>query len=195
MIKYHENIDNEIKKKIDSSELNIVCSKGCSTCCENVHISVFPEELNIIVRSLNNLNYKTRNSIAKKINLIDKTWKSSGSISFKSDAIEDIQLFMNNQHKINSYVCPLLQNGICLIYENRPAVCRVYYSSNENLCQSLNADMNYKDVYYKYYTPYISTDNDQIMLPFSLFRNIDFINNKFVNVVKTKYKKQIDNKS
>ena len=190
MIKYHEDIDNEMESRLNSSELTKACNKGCSTCCENVHISVFPEELNIIVRNLNSLNYKTRSNIAKKINLIDKNWKSSGNISFNSDEINNIQLFMNNQHKINSYSCPLLNNGSCLIYENRPAVCRVYCSSDENLCKSLNADMNYQDIYQKYYTPYISTENGKTMLPFSLFRNIDFIDNKFVNIVKNKYKKQ-----
>jgi len=190
MIKYHENIDNEVKRKLDLSTSNIACNKGCSTCCENVHISVFPEELNIIVRSLNDLNYKIKNTIAKRINTIDKNWNGVGTKSFNADAIEDIQLFMNNQQKINSYTCPLLSNGACTIYENRPAVCRVYCSSNENLCKSLNADMNYQDVYQKFYTPYISTENNKVMLPFSLFRNIDFINNKFVNVIKDKYRKQ-----
>lgn len=178
-IKFHQNIDNQIKQLLDSDHRIPACKQGCTVCCEKVNLFGAYEEIPTIVRALNNLDFKKRKLIAKQIKTIDANWQGSGSI-FTSDTLtEEQRKQMNSVINDNSYSCPLLIDGRCVIYKNRPVVCRTYFSSSSNLCHSWNADMNFaKNIDVK--GQYMDKHTGIPITPMPLFRNIDFIDNKFI---------------
>lgn len=181
MINFHKNIDIDVDQRLKSSTFQIACKKGCSKCCHNVFLCVSENEINSIVRSMNSLNFKIRKKIAKVISEIDKKWISKGTVTLNT--IDDFNKYLIQQQKLNSYTCPLLLNNQCSIYQDRPAVCRIYHSSNESLCENLNADMNYIDIYKKY-VQISENESGKSIMPSPLFRNIDFKDNKFISIWK-----------
>ena len=184
MIKFHKKIDEIVEKEIADLKIKPVCQSGCSECCRKVHISVFPEEINTIVEALNSMDFKVRKAIANKIAIIDKNHFGKKSLLFSNSDISEMQNHLHEQQKQNSYECPLLHGDKCLIYHDRPAVCRTYYSTDSELCKTLNGDIKITKAYENNTTTYIMKTDNNTVLPMSLFRNIDFKKNKFINLVK-----------
>lgn len=158
------------------------CKKGCNACCESVTVLARPEEMAPLVRAINRLDKNVRKNIALKIKDIDTTWISLPKHidSDKYDAEKSI-----NHLRELAYRCPLLGANGYLIYNDRPLACRAYFSTNPNLCINWSADINLisnfaVDIGWR------SLD-DRIVLPMPLFRNIDYIDNRFVDLTKGKF--------
>lgn len=87
------------------------CSAGCWYCCKNWLVKGTIPELLLIAKKLNTLPIELRISIAKKL--------------------EDFAGAKNYTETL----CPFLINNLCIVYEERPLICRLYTSKNKNLCK------------------------------------------------------------
>ena len=96
-IKLVEKVDAFSDKVLREYADEIVCNKGCSSCCAKV-LSFFPVELLYIVDYIKN-------------NDVD--------IQLISDNIKAIE-----ENKLHS--CPFLDNDECIIYDVRPIICRTF---------------------------------------------------------------------
>jgi len=197
MKKSYSNFFKEVDKIIDSliQEKNIknkiICKKGCTICCESVNLFVFPQEIFLIVNALNKLPFKQRKEIAKKIKNIDKEWdlkvRNKGSKRFNGPLPADLLQEMLYEVR---YRCPFLFGNTCIIYENRPTVCRSYFSDNLEACKKESVFYNLIDEVKKSIYKEYPTDNKDIPI-IPLLRNIDFKNNKFIVINPDKLRKQI----
>lgn len=75
----------------------LTCRKGCSSCCR--HISLFPVEAVHIRIAMEDVNEKTVEKIRQRA----------------MDLLDD-----------PDGECPLLDEGICLLYPSRPVICRTH---------------------------------------------------------------------
>lgn len=184
MIKFHNDLDLSVKQafeyiqKIDPSRAP-VCQRGCTVCCENVYFEIFLDEMPVFISALNKLPFKLKKQIAKNIAAITEMYILNGGRTnpvidkeaCDSKAVEAFRL---------KYRCPLLVSGGCVIYPDRPAACRTYFSTNKSLCENWNADMNVSNVIDDHIKHFIDLQSGLTILPMHPFLNIEFIGNKFV---------------
>lgn len=117
-----------ISKEYLQGKQNHPCKMGCSECCSDVFL-IFPEEYALIECGINNLqddqllivfqnstNYY--NVITEKIPYFEDMF-SDDFFNKNYDEILDIL------EKIK-IPCPFLVNNLCIIYEYRPTICRMY---------------------------------------------------------------------
>ncbi len=99
---------------IDSklSKENFACKKGCYYCCIGWKVNATLPEILLIIQGLNNLSEKKRVDVYKRL----KEFEKEKDITLKP--------------------CPFLEEKLCIIYENRPFICRTYVSYDENLCKN-----------------------------------------------------------
>lgn len=96
--------DKAIEKNVKENNVNFVCCKGCSICCEDMELPILNFEMLVIQNYIKNL----------------------CNSEIKDGLINSINVFNNRQHG-----CPFLVNKICGIYEVRPIVCRIFYMQQE----------------------------------------------------------------
>jgi len=179
---FFQKINSRINNLIQQKNIRdkIICKKGCTICCEKVNIFVLPQEIFLIVNALNKLPFNKRKEIAKRIKKIDEEWdknvKNKGTHRITGETAENL---INEMVYGIRYRCPLLFEKICIIYENRPVVCRSYFSDNLESCREENPVYNLADeALEEIKKVYLEKKKDFPLIP--LFRNIDFKNNKFV---------------
>ena len=94
------------------------CSSGCHYCC-HVKVDVFPGEIFLIADCVKKLDAKQQEQIYKTA----------------TDNAAKIAPMTLKQHEASKIRCPLLgENKSCLIYPDRPFVCRRYHSANVQTC-------------------------------------------------------------
>lgn len=125
-------INNIIKKSIDTKNLKIICTAGCSTCCriEKVYITI-PEAIRI-TKYLNNLENNLKEIIKIQLNISHNTIKKFIDINTKQFEMQKYNSYNHTHH------CPFLVNDVCSIYEVRPIACRVYISEDIKKCINRN---------------------------------------------------------
>jgi len=115
-----------IRETMVKSPENIACSPGCAVCCSQKFTITLPDAVNLI-RGLPEV-------ISKSALVRARTRKKPGLRS----------------------VCPLLDNtGNCTIYENRPVLCRRYYSIDAELCKLIPAGGRNVPTTYDYACSYL----------------------------------------
>ena len=103
-----------------NENLTVDCKMGCSWCCYQPVFSLTHEMLLIVNYIRENFDQKRMDEIlvrAKKKSALTKNLSHEELLRFK-------------------YVCPLLQNGVCIIYPVRPLACRIYLSSDVETCKA-----------------------------------------------------------
>jgi Fe-S-cluster containining protein len=94
------------------------CRKGCSICCSQAVLSLPYEVLYLF-------HYIRENFTDEKIHEIkEKTF-------IKNEVTKDMKVMEFLHYK---YPCPLLMEGICIVYKARPMACRTYISSGKDGC-------------------------------------------------------------
>jgi Fe-S-cluster containining protein len=92
-----------IANQLKEQNINVICSKRCSACCENMELSVLDIEMQLIKKYI--------------LTMVDspiKDWLTKNIIKFDH----------------NQPGCPFLVNKVCSVYDVRPITCRVYYIQN-----------------------------------------------------------------
>jgi len=98
-------VENSLKKE------KFACKEGCYHCCEGWKVNATLPEILVLIEGLNSLNKANKIKInnllkqCRKLNFTDKT------------------------------PCPLLVDKKCIVYENRPLICRLFSSYDSSLCE------------------------------------------------------------
>lgn len=135
--KQHENIlkviDDLIQEGLENHNKEVSCENGCFYCC-TFPIPVGILELLYIAKKVNSFSQEMKDIIIDNIEI-------SYKYSFRND--QNIkQAYFSNSLKKHRTVCPFINNGSCMIYEFRPINCRTQFSTNVNLCQRGNGDLD-----------------------------------------------------
>jgi len=107
----------------------MACGIGCSWCCYQA-VFASTHEVLLIKDYLNN-------NFAKEV--IEGVKKVADEKTSRTKDVKGYDLL-----KIKG-ACPLLKNGVCMIYPVRPMACRIYLSSDVNVCKQKYNRPGYKD--------------------------------------------------
>jgi len=105
-------LDKNLQIFFDNQKEFIKCSAGCSHCCESGYYPVTNLEFDFLKTGFDTLDAEKQDIILKKCNKTE----------------EDLSKFIESGSKMQdfAYECPILNNGMCSLYEYRPILCRVY---------------------------------------------------------------------
>ncbi len=97
----------------------IACRAGCSHCCNSREIHVAPIEATAVFQAIGALSNEYQQRIR------DVAHGQSGQKDQDHAA----------ERPLAQLPCPLLEDGVCLIYEQRPMVCRGFNSFDAVVCE------------------------------------------------------------
>lgn len=95
----------------------IVCRAGCARCCHHFTVSAAPSEIVNLVAVL-----KARSDLADIKTRVRETWQR-------------IRTMSDEQRAAAGMPCPLLVDGKCTAYDDRPQTCRACNSMDYSYCQ------------------------------------------------------------
>lgn len=112
--------DDAFAQVASSHPSEMACGSGCNDCCHAV-FDLSPIETLAIVRGFLKLDRKVRREAARRGNKARKAFDRVAAEALGASG-ED-RLAVLSKARI---ACPLLQDGHCLLYEQRPLTCRLY---------------------------------------------------------------------
>jgi Fe-S-cluster containining protein len=112
---FYKRLDRQIAGNIEKHDIPLVCSKGCSHCC-TLRVELFGYEVIAIANHIRD-SFSTAEfaEVTKKL----------------AEASESAKGLRMEEHFVP---CALLKDGICSIYEMRPAMCRKFSSLSLESC-------------------------------------------------------------
>lgn len=96
------------------------CERGCSYCC-HLRIEIRPHEAFVLAQHIQTK--FTPEQRARALTRIEENLKR-------------IMPLTREQHIRAGIPCALLEDGVCSVYEGRPATCRKYYSVSLETCRN-----------------------------------------------------------
>ena len=112
VLRFHDTSLKQIRERYfrEGRPIRLTCSKGCAACCEELlHVSEL--ETRLLVESLTE---------AEKADLRQRVAKWLAQIGKRLDEREPDGL----EYRSWRIPCPMLKNGVCSVYEDRPLRCR-----------------------------------------------------------------------
>jgi len=134
-------IDYFITKSVEKAEQKPCCSKGCHHCCDEVAYAEMREVDHIIAGMSPELKERAKERLrlwlVKVKPMLEKEPGAEGYI----DAFEYRDL---------KITCPLLEDGLCSVYERRPMGCRLFMAtgSPDNCAMPMRRKQTILDVDY-----------------------------------------------
>lgn len=176
-------INNVVIKNIQDNGEQIPCHKGCSDCCKRclVPISV-PEAFRLkddIDRSPTNKRHLIiRNCLIASHHLL-KQKSTKKIIRHLSESIPDKSANINHisdWYSSLKLACPFLRHDICIIYEQRPLVCREHFiigsaegcKDQDFLAEVLNIPIRMSNALVQLASELEGTGEEAIILPLAL---------------------------
>ena len=109
---------------IARKSLEVACARGCSYCC-HLRVEIRPHEAFVLARHLQqNFDAPRRERALARI----------------TENLERIAPLAPDEHVRAGIPCALLEEGVCSVYEARPAACRKYYSVSVSTCRDAFGD-------------------------------------------------------
>jgi Fe-S-cluster containining protein len=105
---------------IDSAKLALACTRGCDYCCHQ-RVEVRPYEAFVLAEHI-----RSRMTPAEQADVKNRLTANR----------ERIGALAPLAHTQAGIPCALLDNGVCSVYEARPAACRKYYSLSVDTCST-----------------------------------------------------------
>ena len=97
----------------------VACERGCSFCC-HLRVEIRPHEAFVLAHHIEaTFNPDARAKAIKRI----------------EDNLQRIAPLTAEQHIRAGIACALLEDGVCSVYDGRPAACRKYYSVSVDTCR------------------------------------------------------------
>lgn len=125
--------------------LKITCAKGCFACCDEP-LKVLEGEVDLILADLSPVEKENlKVAVLAWLNAA-KAHKLEGMVAFNSDDLKaDGKKINAFQYRAFKLTCPLLQDGVCSVYENRPTACRMHMACGPRImCEDLAQRPNQK---------------------------------------------------
>jgi Fe-S-cluster containining protein len=129
--RYNE-MDDSISQDLQKSQkLGVfpTCKKGCSHCCRQLVMAAPLEGMALLHFIQNEI------PVDKQQRIIDRTkdwfnWREKELPRHISESKKDVMKESAAHYNFGPH-CPLLEDGICTIYEVRPMACRVFYVTSD----------------------------------------------------------------
>ena len=120
VVRMYARIEREQGAVIASANLALACERGCNYCCHQ-RVEVRPYEAFVLAEHI-----RLRMSTAQQADVKTKLAANRARIAPLAPL----------QHTQTGIPCALLVDGICSVYEARPAACRKYYSLSVDTCRT-----------------------------------------------------------
>jgi Fe-S-cluster containining protein len=105
---------------IAETEVELACARGCSYCC-HLRVEIRPHDAFVLAQHIQaNFDAEQRASALARI----------------EENLRRIGALTPEQHVRAGIPCALLDDGVCSVYEGRPATCRKYYSVSVETCRN-----------------------------------------------------------
>jgi Fe-S-cluster containining protein len=105
---------------IASEKVKLDCERGCSYCC-HLRVQIRPHEAFVLAQHIRaKFSAEQRARAMKRI----------------EENLLRIAPLTPEQHVRAGIPCALLEEGVCSVYEGRPATCRKYYSVSVSTCRN-----------------------------------------------------------
>ncbi len=114
-----DELNEAILRNAVTQGVQVACSKGCDWCCYQPVFANNFEMLHLIRHIRQKLSSTQIGNILKKA-------------AAKNLAVSNLSESKLLRHKA---ACPLLENGVCTVYEARPMACRIYLSTSLESCR------------------------------------------------------------
>jgi Fe-S-cluster containining protein len=105
---------------IARDKVPVACERGCSYCC-HLRVEIRPHDAFVL---------------AKHIQTKFNAEQRARTIARIEDNLERIAPLTPEEHVRAGIPCALLEDGVCSVYEARPATCRKYYSVSVETCRN-----------------------------------------------------------
>jgi Fe-S-cluster containining protein len=111
----------ELQRDVIAREhVAVACTRGCSYCC-HLRVEIRPHEAFVLAQHVQTkLTADARERVLAKLN----------------ENLARISVLTPEQHIRAGIPCALLVDGVCSVYEARPAACRKYYSISLPVCRN-----------------------------------------------------------
>ena len=97
----------------------VACERGCSYCC-HLRVEIRPHEAFVL---------------AQHIQSKFTSAQQASAMARIEENLKQIAPLTAEQHIRAGIPCALLIDGVCSVYEGRPAACRKYYSASVDTCR------------------------------------------------------------
>lgn len=115
-----ERLDQDAAEFIGNKANGIACRKGCSACCHTL------TEITVLDAMELAQELKARRTPEEITALRKKTEELGAAVAELS----------REEKFIQRIACPLLDDNLCTVYEARPVVCRSYFSTDLEICET-----------------------------------------------------------
>ena len=105
---------------IARGNVNLACKRGCSYCC-HLRVEIRPHDAFVLAQHV-----QTKFNAEQRARAVVRI----------EDNLERIAALTPEQHIRAGIPCALLEEGVCSVYEARPATCRKYYSVSVETCRN-----------------------------------------------------------
>jgi Fe-S-cluster containining protein len=105
---------------IAQGQVELACKRGCSYCC-HMRVEIRPHDAFVL---------------SEHVQTKLKPEQRARAIARLEENLKRIAPLTPDQHMRAGIPCALLEEGICSVYEARPATCRKYYSVSVEICRS-----------------------------------------------------------
>lgn len=118
VVRMYSRLDHEQVAVIASAKLTLACERGCNYCCHQ-RVEIRPYEAFVLAEHIR------ARMTAQQADVVIRLAANRALIT-PLNAL---------QHTQAGIACALLVDGVCSVYEARPAACRKYYSLSVDTCR------------------------------------------------------------
>ena len=109
---------------VSQENVQIACARGCAYCC-HLRVEVRPHEVFVLAQHIQStFDDTTRARLTAKLD----------------ENVRRIAPLSAEQHIRAGIACAMLEEGVCSVYEARPATCRKYHSLSVDTCRDAYND-------------------------------------------------------
>jgi Fe-S-cluster containining protein len=105
---------------------NVKCRRGCHECCTSGFFDITLLDALHLKASLKNVPADVRKRVIARANEQLDLLENKGAFSRKDPVIRTLAGIDAISRRSARMSCPALEDGICLIYEHRPHICRIF---------------------------------------------------------------------
>ena len=130
---------------IDTQQANgatekVSCQSGCTDCCYQM-VPVGPTELARLRRAIRSLDSSSRDRVERRIASTATTLRSLGFTAEFSEPHPERRRQLRRRYFDQAIPCPLLEDGTCVVRDERPLVCRDYLVSSDPVhCSTMDPE-------------------------------------------------------
>ncbi len=105
---------------------NVKCKRGCHECCASGFFDITLLDAIYLRESLKKIPAPVRARVIAKANEQLDVLEKKNAFSRRAPVIKSLAAIDTVSRRSARMSCPALENGVCLIYDHRPHICRIF---------------------------------------------------------------------